>query len=163
MELHEEIRRARLEMGLTQDDLAMLAKIQRRQISILENGGNITLNTLRRVIDALPNLEEFTFSKLRMKPEYFDMPPFELDQFRLVMFTLMTSIDELTKAFNRYLAVSDAEVKVDPEGVLERTQREMAEWTEKMSKALSIGLKAQAGKEREARRVRPRRKKGQQP
>jgi|SRR6185436_285319 len=74
MELHEEIRRARKDLDLTQGQLAALAGIQRRQLSTLENGGNVTLNTLRRVLAVLPNLQEFTFERIRMKPEYVDMP-----------------------------------------------------------------------------------------
>lgn len=77
MELHEEIRRARKDLDLTQGQLAALAGIQRRQLSTLENGGNVTLNTLRRVLAVLPNLQEFTFERIRMKPEYVDMPPLD--------------------------------------------------------------------------------------
>jgi len=69
MELHEEIRRARKDLGLSQDRLAELCGIQRRQLSILERGGNVTLNTLRKVIGFLPNLQEFTFEQVL--PKYF--------------------------------------------------------------------------------------------
>lgn len=44
---------------------------------ILENGGNVTLSTLRKVIDVLPNLEELGLAKVRMKPAYFDMENYD--------------------------------------------------------------------------------------
>ena len=139
-QLYEAIRRARLELGMTQDDLALLAKIQRRQISILENGGNITLNTLRRVVDVLPNLQVFTFPKLRMRPEYFKQPPFEWEKFNFVMFTVLQMVHELAKAFDRF---------VEPDGVTKKTQR-------------VTSLKELAERERAARRAQPPRKKGQE-
>ena len=103
MELHEEIRRARKDLDLSQARLAELCGIQRRQLSILENGGNVTLNTLRKVISFLPNLKEFTFEQIRMKPQYIDIPPFDWGNFNFVMLNFMKAMDELTKAVNRYL------------------------------------------------------------
>jgi hypothetical protein len=52
-----------------------------RQLSTLERGGNVTLHTLRKVLGFLPNLEEFTFEQVRMKPIYIDLPPFEWQVF----------------------------------------------------------------------------------
>ncbi len=85
-QLHEEIRRARKELGLSQGRLAELCGLQRRQLSVLERGGNVTLNTLRKVIGFLPNLEQFTFEQVRMKPTYIDHPPFEWTLFYLHVF-----------------------------------------------------------------------------
>ena len=59
-QLHDEIRRARKELGMTQADLAAAARVQRKQISILENGGNVTLATIRKVLGQLPNIERFS-------------------------------------------------------------------------------------------------------
>ena len=159
MELHEEIRRARLALELSQDQLAELCGVQRRQISILENGGNVTLNTLRKVIGFLPNLQEFTFQQVRMKPQYFDVPPFDWTKVRGMMIIFMETLDELTKAVNRHVTTGDAEVDTDPEGVMERTERVMGEWVEVMGQALKEGWKEQVEKQRAERHARPKKKK----
>lgn len=61
MLLPEAVRKARKDLGLSQKRLAELAGIQRRQLATLEDGGNVTLVTLRKVLAQLPNLETFTF------------------------------------------------------------------------------------------------------
>jgi predicted transcriptional regulator len=60
MLLHEAVKKARKDLGLSQDKLSELAGIQRRQLATLEAGGNVTLATLRKVLAQLPNLETFT-------------------------------------------------------------------------------------------------------
>ena len=60
MQLHDEIRRARKELNMSQADLAAAAGVQRKQISILERGGNVTLATIRKVLAQLPNIERFS-------------------------------------------------------------------------------------------------------
>jgi transcriptional regulator with XRE-family HTH domain len=60
MNLPEAIRHARKDLGLSQAALAHLCGVQRRQISVLERGGNVTMNTVRRVLRHLPNLHRFT-------------------------------------------------------------------------------------------------------
>ena len=54
MYLHEELRKAREEAGLTQAQLARLADIPRNQVVRAEQGGNITLDTLRKIVAQLP-------------------------------------------------------------------------------------------------------------
>lgn len=63
MQLHEAIKKARKELGLTQQKLAELADIERKQLSILENGGNVTLATIRKIVAHLPNMEPFTIGQ----------------------------------------------------------------------------------------------------
>jgi len=121
MELHEEIRRARKDMDLTQGELADLIGIQRRQISSLERGGNVTLNTLKRVLAFLPNLREFTFEQLRMKPEYRDSLPFDWTLFYIEMHNLQGYLEELTKAVTTWLN-NRPQPGEDPEEVMRRTQ-----------------------------------------
>ena len=65
MLLHEAIYRARRELKLTQKKLSELSGVQRRQLSTLEKGGNVTLSTVRKVIAHLPNLESFSFDGVR--------------------------------------------------------------------------------------------------
>jgi transcriptional regulator with XRE-family HTH domain len=103
MELHEEVRRARKELGLSQAQLAAKVGLQRRQISTLERGGNVTLNTLKRVLNYLPNLQEFTFEQIRMKPEYRDVPPFEWDLFYVEMHRFLACVEDLTEAVNKWV------------------------------------------------------------
>ena len=127
MELHEEIRRARKDMGFTQGDLAHLARVQRRQISTLERGGNVTLNTLRKVLYFLPNLREFTFDHLRMKPEYRDLPPFDWDLFFLEMHNLQAYLEDSPQTwimnsegeYERAVAKRSGRVRITQEALLE--------------------------------------------
>jgi transcriptional regulator with XRE-family HTH domain len=66
MLMHEAVRKARRELGLSQKRLAELAGIQRRQVATLEAGGNVTLATIRKVIAQLPNLEAFTLDGVKV-------------------------------------------------------------------------------------------------
>ena len=120
LELHNEIRRARKELGLSQGQLSVLCGIQRRQLSTLERGGNVTLNTLRKVIGFLPNLEEFTFEQLRMKPSYIDLPPFEWQVFYANMFSLHETLDGVKTALKEWLDNPPSK-DVDPELLTRRT------------------------------------------
>jgi len=124
MELHEEIRRARKDLGLSQEKLAELCGIQRRQLSILERGGNVTINTLRKVIAFLPNLQDFTFEQVRMKPTYVDYPPFEWDRFYANMSSLQKTLEEVNAAVKIWLANPPSK-DVDP-AVLEWLSTNMA-------------------------------------
>jgi transcriptional regulator with XRE-family HTH domain len=56
--MHEEIVKARIAAQLSQVKLAELADVPRSQLRILEEGGNVTLQTLRKVVAQLPNLRE---------------------------------------------------------------------------------------------------------
>lgn len=60
MLLHEAVQKARKDLHLSQKKLAEMAGIQRRQLATLEQGGNVTLATLRKVLAQLPNLETFS-------------------------------------------------------------------------------------------------------
>jgi transcriptional regulator with XRE-family HTH domain len=120
LELQDEIRRARKDLGLSQAQLAALCGIQRRQLSTLERGGNVTLNTLRKVIGFLPNLEEFTFEKLRMKPTYIDLPPFEWQVFYANMHALGETLDGVKSALQEWLDNPPSK-EVDPEVLTKRT------------------------------------------
>lgn len=120
LELHEEIRRARKDLGLSQGQLSALCGVQRRQLSTLERGGNVTLNTLRKVIGFLPNLEEFTFEQVRMKPIYIDLPPFEWQVFYANMYTLHETLDGVKTVLKEWLDNPPSK-EVDPEVLTKRT------------------------------------------
>ena len=119
-ELHEEIRRARKALGLSQERLAELCGIQRRQLSSLERGGNVTLNTLRKVMGLLPNLEQFTFEQVRMKPTYIDYPPFEWTLFYLRMSEFQQVLEGLNTTLKTWLANPPSK-DVPPELLEQRT------------------------------------------
>ncbi|MEA2488284.1 MAG: hypothetical protein QOH21_76 [Acidobacteriota bacterium] len=120
LELHEEIRRARKDLGLSQGQLCALCGVQRRQLSTLERGGNVTLATLRKVIGFLPNLQDFTFEQVRMKPTYIDLPPFEWQAFYAHMSTLNETLDGMKTALQEWLAHPPSK-EVDPEVLTRRT------------------------------------------
>ena len=121
-------------MGFTQGDLAHLARVQRRQISTLENGGNVTLSTLRKVLRFLPNLREFTFEHLRMKPEYRDLPPFDWDLFFLEMHNLQAYLEELTKAVSAWIAHPVQKEGGSPEEVMRRAEAMAGQMLEVMQR-----------------------------
>jgi len=123
MELHEEIRRARKDLGFSQAQLADMIGIQRRQISTLERGGNVTLNTLKKVLNFLPNLREFTFETLRMKPEYREVAPFEWGMFYVSMVNLQGYLEDLTKAVTSWVESAPANRPTDPEELGQRTEQ----------------------------------------
>lgn len=76
MLLHEAVKKARKDLGLSQDKLSELAGIQRRQLAKLESGGNVTLATLRKVLAQLPNLETFTMDAVTATVRHY-VPPEE--------------------------------------------------------------------------------------
>ncbi|MEA2491173.1 MAG: hypothetical protein QOH21_2965, partial [Acidobacteriota bacterium] len=120
LELHEEIRRARKDLGLSQGQLCALCGVQRRQLSTLERGGNVTLATLRKVIGFLPNLEDFTFEQVRMKPTYIDLPPFEWQLFYANMHTLHETVAGKKTVLKEWLDNPPSK-EVDPEVLTRRT------------------------------------------
>ena len=59
--LHDEVRAAREALGMSQRKLAELAGIPRSQLSAFEaHGTNITLETLRKLVTALPNIQHLS-------------------------------------------------------------------------------------------------------
>jgi len=58
--LHEEVKRARIEAGLSQAEVARRTGVRRKQVQQLESGANVTLATIRQILPALPNLKRVT-------------------------------------------------------------------------------------------------------
>lgn len=55
-QLRRGVRRRRLELGISQAEVARRARLEQRQVSLLENGGpgaDVRLTTLARILDAL--------------------------------------------------------------------------------------------------------------
>jgi transcriptional regulator with XRE-family HTH domain len=75
MQLNEAIRAARIDLGLSQKKLAEMAGIQRRQLATMEQGGNVTLKTLRKVLVHLPNLTKFSIDAVEGAVDRAPQPP----------------------------------------------------------------------------------------
>jgi predicted transcriptional regulator len=102
MQLHEEIRRARKELGFSQSELAKLAGIQRRQLSNLENDRNVTLSTVRKVLAQLTNIQPFTLSAAQVEVE--NLTSADWDR----MTKTMMLIAEMYQKMNGYVAAFHA-------------------------------------------------------
>jgi transcriptional regulator with XRE-family HTH domain len=59
--MHERIRQARIDLGLSQVQLALRAGVPRERLRTLENGGNVTMETFEKIVAHLPNLKELPF------------------------------------------------------------------------------------------------------
>lgn len=66
--LQEEIRRARIDHGFSQAELARLAGVPRERLRQLESGGNVTLETLQKILAQLPNLRTLTLGSVELHP-----------------------------------------------------------------------------------------------
>ena len=66
MELHLQVKAARKQAGLSQEQLAQTAQVGRRDISRFERGENVTMKTFLRIVGALPNLTELKIGSLNM-------------------------------------------------------------------------------------------------
>ncbi|HEX6097272.1 MAG TPA: helix-turn-helix transcriptional regulator [Thermoanaerobaculia bacterium] len=100
MLLHEAVKNARKDLGLSQDKLSELAGIQRRQLAKLEAGGNVTLATLRKVLAQLPNLESFTLDAVSATVKR-EIPPAEKAQaMRSALQLLGTALQSLLQSLD---------------------------------------------------------------
>lgn len=64
--IHDEMREARIAAGLSVMELAKRAKVPRQRVYEMEKGGNVTLETLRRIAAALPNLQRVTLGGMEI-------------------------------------------------------------------------------------------------
>jgi transcriptional regulator with XRE-family HTH domain len=64
--IHDDIRAARLAAGLSVTELAQRCGVTRKLIHDLEGGANVTLETLRRVVQVMPNLQRVTLGGLEI-------------------------------------------------------------------------------------------------
>ena len=58
--LYDRVRQARIELNVSQAQLARLAGVPRESVRTLESGGNVTLETFEKIVAHLPNLKELT-------------------------------------------------------------------------------------------------------
>ncbi len=105
MMLHEELRQAREEIGMTQAQLAARAGIPRNQVVRAERGENITLDTLRKIAAHLP-LEKLTLlEKVHLD---LDILPLPEKVYSHSMQTLMYMIRGMISALQSATAASEA-------------------------------------------------------
>jgi len=65
--IHDEVKQARIEAGLSQVELARRAGVQRKQVQAIESGANVTLETIRQILPSLPNLKRVTLGGLAIE------------------------------------------------------------------------------------------------
>ena len=65
--LHQQVRTARQLAGLSRDELARRSGVPRSQIQKIEEGANVTLDTLMRIAEHLPNLGVVTAGPLHLQ------------------------------------------------------------------------------------------------
>ena len=70
MLMHEQLRQAREQAGLSQAGLAALTGLSRNQVVRAEAGENITVDTLRRILVHLPIDEITLLERVRVKVDY---------------------------------------------------------------------------------------------
>jgi transcriptional regulator with XRE-family HTH domain len=101
--LHEQIRKARLDAGLTQMGLSRAAGIQRSLLQNLEDGRNITIDTLRKVIAHLPALRSLNLDGIALFPD-------TMDELRQEAMDMMASAQRILAILDRVEAGSPATV-----------------------------------------------------
>lgn len=65
--LHDQIRQARIDHGLNQSELARRAGIPRDRLRQFENGENITVETLMKILAQLPNLQTVNIGAVEVR------------------------------------------------------------------------------------------------
>ena len=70
MLIHQQLRQAREEAGLSQAALAAMTGLSRNQIVRAETGENITLETLRKIVTHLPIDELTLMERVKIKMDY---------------------------------------------------------------------------------------------
>jgi transcriptional regulator with XRE-family HTH domain len=71
--LHAQIRQARVDHGLSQSELARRAGIPRDRLRQFENGENITVDTLMKILAQLPNLQSVTLGAVEGRTTAVDL------------------------------------------------------------------------------------------
>lgn len=71
--LHEQVREARIERGLSQVQLAKMSGVPRSQLRKFENGEGITMTTFYKIIAQLPNLQNLTIDATRMQLQHVNL------------------------------------------------------------------------------------------
>lgn len=135
--LHEQVRDARIERGLSQVKLAQLARVPRSQLRKFENGEGITMTTFLKIIGQLPNLK-----KLTIGPTELQLKTIDFDALR------GTLTDLITAAQGVLAVIQSASPQMKPEKPAQVrrqptiTERQRAEELNVIALALMSGKKA---------------------
>lgn len=100
-----------MELKLSQKKLAEQAGIQRRQLATLEKGGNVTLNTVRKVLAQLPNLESFTLDAVNVDVTLKPPPPFDPTKFGETVEILAQTLESMAKRFQQGQPATPEEIE----------------------------------------------------
>lgn len=71
--LHEQVRQARIDRGLSQVQLARLARVPRSQLRKFENGDGVHMTTFLKIIGQLPNLEHLVLGPTDLQLQNVDL------------------------------------------------------------------------------------------
>jgi transcriptional regulator with XRE-family HTH domain len=131
--LHDDIKRARMAAGLSVAEVARAAGLPRQRVYSLERGENVTVDTIRRIVAAIPNLR-VTLGEPEPEPE--PANGVDLDAARRAAFGLFDVATQLIRALG---VVPAAPTQPGPEQRIpvyyasgSKTERETAARLEKM-------------------------------
>ena len=71
--IHDDVKQAREAAGLSVTDVARMAEVPRQQVYALEQGANVTIDTLRRIASVIPNLNRVTLGGMEITTANFDL------------------------------------------------------------------------------------------
>ncbi|HJQ39370.1 MAG TPA: helix-turn-helix transcriptional regulator [Thermoanaerobaculia bacterium] len=124
--IHEEVKQARMAAGLSVTEVARLADIPRKQVYALEDGANVTLDTVRRIVAVIPNLHRVTLGGLDVVTANAD-----LEEARRAAFDLFDVVKRLLSALGAVPPAPQQSVVVHPRSG-SKTERQTAQRLEKM-------------------------------
>lgn len=100
--LHTQIRQARMDHGLSQSELARRAGIPRDRLRQFENGENITIETLMKILAQLPDLRTITLGAVEGRTAGFDLTE------------IREAVAEWLESGRRVLALIESAIAVRP-------------------------------------------------
>ena len=131
--LYDRVRQARIELNVSQAQLARLAGVPRESVRTLENGGNITLETFEKIVAHLPNLKELTIGGVHVTISGVDVAE------------VRAAVAASEAANRRLLALLDAVAAHEPEPPAGATRMEPASSLRPEIEARLASLEAKVG------------------
>ncbi|HJQ38506.1 MAG TPA: helix-turn-helix transcriptional regulator [Thermoanaerobaculia bacterium] len=122
----QDIKDARVAADLSISEVARLADVPRKQVYALESGGNVTLDTFRRIVAVIPNL-----SRIRLDGVDVVASSIDLSEARRAALDLFDVSKRLMAALGAVPPGTQEAVKVHHRSG-SRTERRTAERLEKM-------------------------------
>lgn len=106
MAIHEEVRNARKALGITPAELARRSGVPRSLVGRFESGGNITVETLVKLVRQLPNLDSVQFGDVKgiAAGPGADVPSLLRQHFAASQ-DLMSAVTRLTEATAQLIAM----------------------------------------------------------